>query len=517
MNKPILWRFAVTFVVIAAAFYSAWPLNEKIHLGLDLQGGMHLVYEVQSEKAVEMTLQRDLDGILSSLEKEGVTPIDLRYDDQGRLRVELAQESDLQITKTIVSDVGDFSADSSLTQGLSLVYIFDSGIAKDIKADAVDQALETLRNRIDQFGVSEPVIQRQGENRLLIQLPGIKEPERAKGIIKTTARLEFKLVDETASIQDAMVGNIPPHLELLYEYSKDPVTGNPVQGIPYLVEKRILMGGEAIDDADVRIDQRFNEPYVSLQFDKEGGKRFLELTEKYIKRRLAIVLDGKVHSAPVIQERIPGGQAQISGSFTAEEAHDLTIILRAGALPAPLELLEERTVGPSLGADSVKRGITSILYGFVAVVLFMLAYYRVGGLIADAALLINLIIIAGAMGYLEATLTLPGIAGIILTVGMAVDANVLVFERIREEVDNGKTIRAAVDAGFSKAYVTIVDANITTLIVALVLFQFGTGPIKGFAVTLTIGILASLFTALFVSRTIFSLILVNRKVSRISL
>ena len=439
------------------------------------------------------------------------------FDDQGRLRLELAQESDIKIAKMMVSDIGDFTADSDLTQGLSLAYTFDSGIADKIRADAVDQALETLRNRIDQFGVSEPVIQRQGENRLLIQLPGIKEPDRAKSLIKTTARLEFKLVDETASVQDAIAGNIPPHLELLYEYSKDPVTGNPVREVPYLVEKRVLLGGESIDDADVRIDQRFNEPYVSLKFDKEGGRRFLELTEKYVKRRLAIVLDGKIHSAPVIQERIPGGQAQISGSFTTEEAHDLTIVLRAGALPAPLVLLEERTVGPSLGADSVKRGITSILYGFVTVVLFMLAYYRVGGLIADAALLINLIIIAGAMGYLEATLTLPGIAGIILTVGMAVDANVLVFERIREEVNNGKTIRAAVDAGFSKAFLTIIDANVTTLIVALVLFQFGSGPIKGFAVTLTIGILASLFTAIFVSRTIFNLILANRKVNRINL
>lgn len=507
----------MTLLVITAAFYSAWPLEKKIHLGLDLQGGMHLVYEVQSEKAVEMTLDRRLEQIRTSLEKEGITPLDIRFDENRRLMVELSQQSDLNIAKKVVTDIGDFAVESGLTGGLILGYSFDNDLAMEIRANAVDQALETLRNRIDQFGVTEPVIQRQGENRLLIQLPGIKEPERAKSIIKTTARLEFKLVNETASIPDALAGNIPPHLELLYKYERDPVTGNLIQQVPYLLEKRVLLGGESISDVDVRIDQRFNEPYVSIEFDREGAKRFAEITGKNVKRRLAIVLDGKVHSAPVIQERIAGGQAQVTGGFTTEEAHDLTIVLRAGALPAPLELLEERTVGPSLGADSVRRGVTSVMYGFVTVVIFMLAYYRVGGVIADAALFLNLLIIAGAMGYLEATLTLPGIAGIILTVGMAVDANVLVFERIREEVINGKTIRAAVDAGFSKAFLTIIDANVTTLIAAVVLFQFGTGPIKGFAVTLTIGILASMFTAVFVSRSVFMLILTNRKITRISL
>ena len=475
------------------------------------------MYEVQSEKAVESTLERITDAIHSSLEKDGVTPIELALDDQGRIRLEVAQESDLEIARKAALDLGDLVVVPELTEALALAYALDSGIATDIRANAVDQALETLRNRIDQFGVSEPTIQRQGDSRLLIQLPGIKEPERAKAIIKTTAQLEFKLVSETGSISDALAGNIPEHLELLYEYDTDPVTGTLIKKSPYLLEKRVLMSGESIADADVRIDQRFNEPYVSLVFDKAGATRFAEITGKNVKRRLAIVLDGKIHSAPVIQERIPGGQAQITGNFTTEEAHDLTIILRAGALPAPLELLEERTVGPSLGADSVERGIRSVLYGFVSVVIFMLVYYRIGGVIADMALLFNLIILAGAMGYLEATLTLPGIAGIILTVGMAVDANVLVFERIREEVANGKTVRAAVDAGFSKAFLTIIDANVTTLIAAIVLFQFGTGPIKGFAVTLTIGILASMFTAIFVSRSFFSLILSNRKITKVSI
>jgi preprotein translocase subunit SecD len=513
MNKTLIWKFVLIGLVLVGSLYSAFPLQKKIKLGLDLQGGMHLVYEVQTDKAVEIAMQRTTEDLKTALIKGGVTPAAITTDGK-KIAVDLLKPDDLEPARKAAKAYGEIEEQSS-SGGLKLVYAVTNDKAISIRQHAVDQALETLRNRIDQFGVSEPIIQRQGENRILIQLAGVKDPERAKSLIQTTARLEFRLVDENASVDDALKGQVPPNLELLYEYKKDE-TGKSVSTIPLLVERATLMGGESIADADVRIDQQYNEPYVSLGFDSEGARRFGEITARNVKRRLAIVLDGKVHSAPVIREKIEGGNAQITGSFSAEQAHDLAIILRAGALPAPLVLAEERTVGPSLGADSIRDGIRACLYGALAVVLFMLVYYRVGGLIADMALMLNLVILAGLMGYLEATLTLPGIAGIALTIGIAVDANVLIYERVREELRNGKTVRAAVDAGFKRAFVTIMDSNITTLIAAVVLFQFGTGPLKGFAVTLTIGILASLFSAVFVSRTVFELILTNRKITGIS-
>ncbi|MDH5542201.1 MAG: protein translocase subunit SecD [Nitrospinota bacterium] len=516
MNKPLLWRFGLTAVVLITALYSALPLEKKIKLGLDLQGGMYLVYEVETDKAIQLKLERLRNEIKDALENDGIGVGHMDTEGGNSLRVVLANPDDTVSAKRIFSEFSDLSEDSGQPQG-ELVYTFSEYKAKTLRQNSVDQALETLRNRIDAFGVSEPGIQRQGENRILIMLPGVQDPDRAKSLIKTTAMLEFKMVDEDASIEKAVAGDIPAGREVLWRYEIDPNTGKNEKRNAYVLMKNALLTGESIEDADVRIDQSYNEPYVLLVFDSEGGRRFAEITEKNVNKRFAIILDGKVHSAPVIQERIGGGRAQISGGFSTEEAHDLAIVLKAGALPAPLHLLEERTVGPTLGADSVAKGVKSIIFGLVTVILFMLAYYRIGGIIADFALILNLVVIAGIMGYLEATLTLPGIAGIILTVGMAVDANVLVFERIREEVANGKTIRAAVEAGFSKAFLTIIDANITTLIAAIVLFQFGTGPLKGFAVTLTIGILASMFTAVFVSRTVFNLILSSRKVTSVSI
>jgi preprotein translocase subunit SecD len=511
MTKSLAWRFVLIGLVLAGALYSALPLEKKIKLGLDLQGGMHLVYEVQVEKAVETAMLRTAEDLKSALAKGGVAPGSVVTEGQ-RITIDLLKQEDAEPARKAAKAFGELEESGS--SGLKLAYALSNQKAESIRQHSVDQALETLRNRIDQFGVSEPIIQRHGENRILIQLAGVKNPDRAKSIIQTTARLEFRLVDDNASVENALKGQVPENLELLYEYRKDE-TGKS-SSTPMLVEKNVLMGGDSIADAEVKIDQQYNEPFVSLGFDSEGARRFGDLTGKYVKRRLAIVLDGKVYSAPVIREKIAGGNAQITGSFTADQAHDLAIVLRAGALPAPMVMAEERSIGPSLGADSIKDGIRACIYGAVAVVLFMAVYYRVGGLIADAALLLNLIILAGLMGYLEATLTLPGIAGIALTIGIAVDANVLIYERIREELTNGKTIRSAVDAGFKRAFVTIMDSNITTLIAAVVLFQFGTGPLKGFAVTLSIGILASLFSAVFVSRTVFDLILTNRKVTGIS-
>jgi preprotein translocase subunit SecD len=364
--------------------------------------------------------------------------------------------------------------------------------------------------------VAEPDIRRQGDKRILIQLPGIQDTQRAKDLIGKTALLEFKLLDETNDVNAALKGTIPRGSEILYQVTEDPET-NRITKNPYLIKKRTLLTGANLTDARVQIDSQYGDPYVSLSFDKKGGRIFGKITGENVNKRLAIVLDDRVYSAPVIQEKITGGQARITGSFTTEEANDLAIALRAGALPAPVIYLEERTVGPSLGADSIRKGLISMLIGGVLVVLFMIIYYKGAGIIANIALILNIILIAAGLAGFQATLTLPGIAAIILTIGMAVDANVLIFERVREELKLGKTPRAAVEAGYDRASLTILDANVTTLIAALVLFQFGTGPVKGFAVALSLGVIASLFTALIMSRLIFDYFLMNRRVKRLSI
>jgi preprotein translocase subunit SecD len=328
--------------------------------------------------------------------------------------------------------------------------------------------------------------------------------------------LEFKLVDEAHSVEEALRGKVPPGDEILYQVSVDPKTGRTTK-IPFLLKKRTLLTGEYITDARVQIDSRYNEPYVSLSFDARGARLFEQITGENIKKRLAIVLDNKVYSAPVIQDRISGGRAQITGRFTTDEARDLAIVLRAGALPAPVKILEERTVGPSLGKDSIEKGFKSMLIGGAVVILFMGLYYGLSGIIADVALLLNILFIMAGLAFFGATLTLPGIAGVILTIGMSVDANVLIFERIREELRLGKTPRTSIEGGYGKALVTILDAQVTTLIAALVLFQFGTGPVRGFAVTLSIGIVASLFTGIFVTRIIFDYLYVQRRMKKISI
>ena len=364
--------------------------------------------------------------------------------------------------------------------------------------------------------MAEPDIRRQGENRILIQLPGIRDTQRAVDLIGKTALLEFKLVDDTHSVDAAVKGTIPPGDELLYKTEENPQTGRTTK-TPFLIKKRSLLTGASLTDARVHIDSRFNEPYVSIDFDKKGARIFERITADNVNKRLAIVLDNNVYSAPVIQEKISGGQARITGRFTTDEARDLAIVLRAGALPAPVKVLEERTVGPSLGADSIRKGLISMLIGGIVVIGFMVIYYKMAGLIADIALFLNILLIAAGLAGFGATLTLPGMAAIILTIGMAVDANVIIFERIREEMALGRTTRAAVDAGYDRATLTILDANVTTLIAAVVLFQFGTGPVKGFAVALSLGVVASMFTALIVSRLIFDYILMHSKAKTLSI
>jgi preprotein translocase subunit SecD len=384
-----------------------------------------------------------------------------------------------------------------------------------IRKMATDQALETIRNRIDEFGVSEPDIRIQGKNRILLQLPGIDEPDRAKDLIGKTAQLTFQLVDEDADVNAAITGNLPVGSVLLYENRTDPSTGQSTQ-IPHVIKKQVLLDGSLLVNARVEFDQ-FQQPQVGIEFNRKGAHIFERITGENIKKRLAIILDNTVYSAPVIQDRIAGGKAVITGNFTMNEAKDLAIALRAGSLPAPVTIIEERTVGPTLGADSIRMGMISMLVGGVLILLFMMLYYKKSGLIANLALIMNILLIGGGLAAFQATLTLPGIAGIILTIGMAVDANVIIYERIREELRLGKTVSAAVQAGFEKATLTILDANVTTLIAAIVLFQFGTGPVKGFAVTLGLGIVASLFTALVVSRSLFDLVLQKKTTSSLSI
>ena len=517
MYKDLKWKIPLILVVLLGAVWLSYPLKEKIALGLDLQGGMHLVLEVKVEKAVEASLDRLADDI-----KRDITEEDLEVDrvkvifSTRQVNIRMVDNLDLPPVKTILGNYPFFSMVSEDSDGLGLVYQVSLDQVKQIEQNAVSQGLETIRNRVDQFGVSEPTIQAQGENRILVQLPGVKDPERAINLIGKTARLEFKLLDEENSLQKALAGDIDEESEILNQRIVDKETGA-VTKEPFLLRKRTVLTGETLTGAEVRFDSDFNEPYVALNFNSVGAMIFQQVTRENIKKRLAIVLDDNVYSAPVIQDEIAGGRAQITGRFTSEEARDLAIILRAGALPAPVIILENRTVGPSLGQDSINKGITSIIYGGLVVVAFIAIYYKLSGIIAVIALFLNIVLLAGALAYFGAALTLPGIAGIILTVGMAIDANVLVFERIREELRIGKTVRAAIDAGFSKAFRTIVDANITTFIAAVVLFQFGTGPIKGFAITLCIGIAASMFTAVFVSRAIFDGTMSQRKLDKLSI
>ncbi len=528
--KQATWKkWFILFLFVMAVLYLAptvsktlpgwWPdffPQDKIHLGLDLQGGMHLILGVQTQQAVNSAIQQISEDLKEELLKNHIPYNSLVLTNANIIELKLVNNKFKDKLNELLEDYPQLESQVMGSAEQPLVRLtFTEAETKRIQEYAVSQGLEIIRNRVDEFGVSEPTIQRQGDDRILVQLPGIKDTKRAIKLIGKTAMLEFKLVDDEHSLDDALKGKVPAGSEILYEKSIDPATGRVIK-TPYLIKKKLLMSGEVITEARMGFDQ-MNQALVTMDFDKRGTKMFARITEANVKRRLAIVLDGSVYSAPVIQEKIPGGQARITGRFTEDEARDLAVVLRAGSLPAPVEILEERTVGPSLGHDSIRQGLRSILIGGIVVIIFMVLYYRLCGIVADIALILNLIFLLAILAAFKATLTLPGIAGIVLTVGMAVDANVLIFERIRGELALGKTVRAAIDGGYSKAFLTILDANITTLIAALVLFQYGTGPIKGFAVTLSLGILASMFTAIVVTRMIFNLALGNRRITKLSI
>ena len=491
--------------------------SDKIHLGLDLKGGMHLLLALDTKKLMDNMLDRKFNQLKDGMIREGIRFVGLDKSSDSISVVVKADQRE-KFYNLLGKELPDMKVGANRNEGdsVALDLTYPEKEIANLKDNAIHQALETIRNRIDQFGVSEPVIVQQGESNILVQLPGVKDPERALELIGKTAQLEFKLVDEENAAK-AGSGTIPEGDEQLMMKSRNRDTAVTTT-TPILLKKQELLTGDMLTDARVRIGGEFhNEPYVAIEFNSEGSRIFDRITGENVGKRIAIVLDNTVYSAPVVRERISGGKASITGGFTPDEAKDLAIVLRAGALPAPVTVIQNITIGPTLGEDSIRKGVQAAVLGGLMVIVFMIFYYRASGIVADIALFLNLIYLLGAFTALKATMTLPGIAGIILTIGMGVDTNVLIFERIREELRLGKTVRAAVDGGYSKAWVTIFDAHITTLITTCILFMFGTGPIKGFAVTLAIGIIINLFTAVFGSKTIFDWILVKYKPRSLSI
>ncbi|MBM4243412.1 MAG: protein translocase subunit SecD [Deltaproteobacteria bacterium] len=511
----VVYRLAALAVLVVASLVYLSPLvlpadfplpsflqREPLHLGLDLRGGTHLLFAVDVEKAVENNLGRAADELRRELKDQKIQTGEITQ--QGKtLRLSLTSPDQRAAFDDLVKNrFPNLVMTSQSSDGPPVIELSPSPREQEQQRRfAIDQSLETIRNRIDQFGVSEPSIQRQGDQDIVVQLPGVQDPQRAKELIGKTAVLEFKLVaDKTGAGTEKLQA------------------ANPLPGAAseYVLDKKVLMSGSAVADARVRPGTQLEGPYVELILSDRGAREFEAITGESVGRNLAIVLDGKVFSAPVIREKIGGGRASITGSFDIKEARDLAIVLRAGALPAPIKIAEERTVGPSLGRDSIRQGIVSLLVGGALVVLFMVFYYRGAGLLADGALVLNVLFMMAILAAFGATLTLPGIAGVVLTLGMAVDANVLINERIREELRTGKTARAALEAGYDRAWAAIRDSNITTLISGLILFQFGSGPVKGFAVTLCVGLVTTVFTAVFVTRMYYDWQLSRRQLLTVS-
>lgn len=510
--KNISWKIALIVAVLIVSIVAIVPTKkdpEIIPLGLDLKGGTHLVMQVNTEDAVKAEVDQAMERMKSRAQAIDLpTPVTRSTGERAFLVVPPAGVPTADYEKMVTDSFPDFQV-SRGAEGLE-VRVSDAAAAA-IAEQTVLQAIETIRNRVDALGVIEPIIARQGGirgNRIVIQLPGVDDPQRVKEIIRTTAQLQFRIVEGTSfsepqAVYNSLPANVRDEVDILPMDAVDQF--GRVTGRQYLaVRKSIPVTGRDLKTARVQKGQ-LGEPNIGFSLTPEGGQKFKDLTSANVGRQLAIVLDQKIESAPSIRSTIED-QGVIEGQFTPSEAADLALVLRSGSLPASLTTLEERTVGPSLGRDSIRQGVTASLIGFGLVVIFVVFYYRGAGLNAVVALLLNLLILLGAMAYLGATLTLPGIAGVILTLAMAIDSNVLVFERIKEEHRNGKSIRASIDSGFTLAFGTIVDTHLTTIIAALFLFQFGSGPVKGFAVTLLIGLAASVFTAFFVSRVMFDLI-----------
>ena len=505
--------FLIYLVFLLISFFSILnfqdqqePLiDKKVNLGLDLQGGSYLLLEINSDPLVKEKIQSKVIPLKKLLKDNNLNYSNFKINDKDltfslndieKFKLLLFSKKD-NFLNPYMDKYNSFELDVEILENNNLRVLFSKYGLLTINNSALKQSIEIVRRRIDDVGTKEPTILQRGEKRILVELPGLKDPERIKNLLGKTAQLNFRLVSDNEEFgAEKLMSEIGEELN---------------------VSKRIIMSGENLIDAQPNFNNQSNQPTVSFTLDRLGAQKFGRTTTDNVGKRLAIVLDGKIVSAPSINEAITSGSGMISGNFSFQEATDLALLLRSGALPTPLNVVEERTVGPDLGEDSIKSGITSLMIGFILVILFMLYKYKVFGLVANLALIANLIMLVGVLTILEATLTLPGIAGIILTVGMAVDANVLIFERIKEELKTEKSIIHAFDIGYSKAKITVLDANITTLIAAIILFAFGSGPVKGFAITLGIGIVTTLYSAYFLARHLTSMIILNKKEGKVNL
>jgi protein-export membrane protein SecD len=488
------------------ATVKGWPAwaQRRLVLGLDLQGGSYLLLEVDSNYIKKEKLDQIRDDVRRTLRDAKIgyqglvsrpDSVEVRITKDTEVQTALAKLRELsQPLGGLLGSSGQRSLEISDAGGGLIRLTAPQAAITDRIRQTIEQSIQIVERRVNQLGTVEPLIQRQGTDRILVQVPGLQDPSRLKELLGKTAKMEFRMVDTTVPPDQAQAGRVPPDSEVLMSASSPK--------IPYVVKKQVLVSGGDLTDAQPGFDQRSGEPIVSFRFNTSGSRKFAQATSENVGQPFAIVLDNEVISAPVIREPITGGSGQISGSFTVQAANDLAILLRAGALPAPLTVIEERTVGPGLGQDSIEKGELAAYVGSIMVIVFMLLTYRLFGVFANVAVAINVAMIFGALSLLNATLTLPGIAGIVLTVGIAVDSNVLIYERIREELRGGRNAISAIDAGFKRALSTILDSNITTFIAAAVLFYIGTGPVRGFAVTLGIGIITTVFTAFTLTRLI---------------
>ncbi|MHB1661626.1 MAG: protein translocase subunit SecD [bacterium] len=524
--KPVKTRVILIAVFIFISFFSITPSiypntpgwwkaiigNAEMHLGLDLQGGVYLVERVEVNKAIKEKLYKDYYDIKSFIKTKGL----------GEGKSLTFENSYISVSGSLLKNSSSVNAlknylknhHISLQLSNGIINFKPSAVAR-YKKESVTGAIEVMRNRIDQFGLVSPKIAMQGKNLIVVEMPGVKNVKQAIKLIGKTARLTFKLVDDKHSLVNAVNVKIPKGDEILYHVSYNKYTRKTSKKA-YLIEKPVLMSGADISSANVQMN-RYNQPVVGVSLNSPGAKQFADITTKYTGKRLAIILDNNVISAPVIEEPILGGNASISGRFTMAQANNLSIALRSGALPAPVKIIQNNTVGPTLGADSIHDGMLAAVVGTILVVGFMIFYYKLSGLIADFALIENVLFLMAALSLFGATLTLPGIAGIILTIGMSVDSNVLIFERIREELRENKPVVIAIENGYNKAFFTILDSHVTALITAAVLFYFGSGPVKGFAVTLSLGIMINLFTSLVGTKVIFDIISNKKKLDKLSI
>lgn len=488
---------------------------KPMYMGLDLRGGVHFLMQVDMKAVVKQTEERFVSELRASLREAKVRYKSVNTDPRGGVSVQFSDATELDSGRNVVySDFPDLVLDQETSDETSLRLTISETYLKDMQESALEQNLTTLRNRVNELGVAEPVIQRQGSSRIVVELPGIEDPAEAKTILGSTATLEFRMVDIENNAQDALEGRVPVNSALYYERD-----GNPV-----LLSKRVMLTGDYIIDASAGFEQQNGLPAVFITLDGDGARRFSRATREEIGKPMGVVYIEQVKGRPVqeviniatIRDQL-SKRFQITGLSSPEEARNLALLLRAGSLAAPIEIVQESTVGPSLGQDNIDRGFRSVMIGLALVVLFMLAYYRVFGLIANIAVTANLILLVALLSALQATLSMPGIAGIALTIGMAVDANVLINERIREEIRNGNTPQASIFAGYNRAFSSIADGNLTTLIAGVVLFSFGTGPVRGFAVTLSLGILTSMFTSIWCTRALANLIYGGKRVARLSI